>query len=231
MRLMINESENQLLDFRKYASQLSGGTSDNEIKNIIVSLLIKNNLMGSVLDYGAGKGELAQLLYEQYQYHDITGIDLFEAPAELPEVISWIEQDLNADIVSERNYDLVICSEVIEHLENPRQVFRNIYTLLKKGGTLILTMPNQESIRSIMGLIIGGHFTAFLGKAYPAHITALLRMDLVRICRETGFLEPTFYYSNSGGIPKMPAVKWQTISAGLLKGRYFSDNLIMLVKK
>ena len=40
-------------------------------------------------------------------------------------------------------------------------------------------MPNQESIRSYAGLIFAGHFTHFLGACYPAHITALLRMDQI----------------------------------------------------
>ena len=48
-------------------------------------------------------------------------------------------------------------------------------------------MPNQESIRSYAGLIFAGHFTHFLGACYPAHITALLRLDLARLCAESGF--------------------------------------------
>ncbi len=96
---------------------------------------------------------------------------------------------------------------------------------------LILTMPNQESLRSFAGLIMAGHFANFLGSSSPAHITALLRMDLIRICNETGFSKPQFYYTNDGGIPKLPRIKWQSISFGLLGGRWFSDNLAIVVTK
>jgi hypothetical protein len=83
------------------------------------------------------------------------------------------------------------------------------------GGTLILTMPNQESIRSYLGLLFAGHFVHFLGASYPAHITALLRTDLDRICTETRFTRCRFVYTNVGGIPKLPRLKWQQVSLGL----------------
>jgi hypothetical protein len=120
---------------------------------------------------------------------------------------------------------------VIEHLENPRQVFRNLHKLLVPGGTLVLTTPNQESIRSYMALLFGGHFVSFLGASYPAHITALLREDLRRICAETGFGSPSFLYSGVGAVPKLTRLTWQGVSFGLFKGRLFSDNVGMVVKR
>jgi len=126
--------------------------------------------------------------------------------------------------------DVVICSEVIEHLENPRYVFRMIHNALSRGGTLVLTQPNQESIRSYLALIFRGHFVSFLDSCYPAHITALVRKDLERICVETGFCKPIFYYSDNGGIPKLPNVTWQQISLKMLAGRLFSDNVALVTR-
>jgi 2-polyprenyl-3-methyl-5-hydroxy-6-metoxy-1,4-benzoquinol methylase len=128
-------------------------------------------------------------------------------------------------------FDVIMSVEVIEHLENPRAIFREFFRLLRPGGGLILTTPNQESIRSYCGLVFGGHFASFLGRSYPAHITALLRMDISRICEECGFGAPLYFYTNSGKIPKLPQVNWQQISFGLLKGRLFSDNLVAVIAK
>jgi 2-polyprenyl-3-methyl-5-hydroxy-6-metoxy-1,4-benzoquinol methylase len=50
------------------------------------------------------------------------------------------------------SFDGAIAAEVIEHLENPRQVAREWFRSLKRGGTLILSTPNNESIRSLMAL-------------------------------------------------------------------------------
>jgi 2-polyprenyl-3-methyl-5-hydroxy-6-metoxy-1,4-benzoquinol methylase len=115
---------------------------------------------------------------------------------------------------------------VIEHLENPRQVAREWFRILKPGGTLILSTPNNESIRSLMALLVRGHYVAFLDSCYPAHITALLRKDLVRILTEAGFSDVRFHFTDHGGLPKLPAVSWQQVSWGLLNGCRFSDNVI-----
>ena len=96
----------------------------------------------------------------------LAGVDLFPRPASLPPAIDWHQQDLNDAVDAAGPFDTVVCSETIEHLENPRHVFRSLRRLLHPGGLLVLTMPNQESIRSYAGLIFAGHFTHFLGACY-----------------------------------------------------------------
>ena len=221
----------RLTEHRKLASELSGGTSSDCIKSMVLSIVQHHQLSGALLDFGAGKGELLSQLRREMQWKDLAGCDLMTRPTELPEDMDWQQQDLNENVQFARLFDVVICSEIIEHLENPRLTFRCLFQLLKPGGALVLTMPNQECIRSYAGLIFGGHFTHFLGNSYPAHITALLRMDLIRICSETGFSSPQFYFTNQGAIPKLTSLSWQTISFGLLRGRLFSDNLGMLALK
>lgn len=220
-----------LVEFRRRASQLSGGTSDETVKHLVFRLLTMAEATGNVIDFGAGKGELLAQLLQTGNFTDLAGTDLMDRPAGLPREIAWWTQDLNEPVGPQGEFDVAICSETIEHLENPRQVFRNLHALLRPGGVLILTMPNQECIRSLAGLVWRGHFTPFLADCYPAHITALLHLDLRRICAETGFDEPRFCYSDRGGIPKLPFLKWQSISFGLLRGRLFSDTLGILTRK
>ena len=60
----------------------------------------------------------------------------------------------------------------------------------------------------------------FLEGSYPAHITALVRKDFERLATEAGFARPTFLYTNDGGVPRFPTMKWQKVSFGLLRGRH-----------
>jgi len=219
-----------LMEWRKQASELSGGTSSEVIRRFVIRMLRASGARGSLVDFGAGQGELLRTLHDTEGFQDLAGIDLFERSPDLPRSIAWYTRDLNEPVTVGREFDIAVCSETIEHLENPRHVLRNLRRLLRPGGTLVLTMPNQESIRSLCGLLFGGHFTLFLGNCYPAHITALVRLDLVRICAETGFSTPKFFYTNSGSIPKLPSLSWQAVSAGCLRGRLFSDNLGMLTR-
>ena len=220
-----------LSEARRHASELSGGTSARTIKALVIRCLEETGASGSLLDFGAGRGELLQELHALGRFERLAGADLFARPATLPDAIAWHEQDLNDHPAIPATFDIVVCSETIEHLENPRHVFRTLHGLLRPGGTFVLTMPNQESIRSYAGLIVSGHFTHFLGACYPAHITALLRLDLARICAETGFGEPRFVYTDDGAIPKLTRLHWQAVSFGLLRGRLFSDNVGMIATR
>jgi 2-polyprenyl-3-methyl-5-hydroxy-6-metoxy-1,4-benzoquinol methylase len=219
-----------LTRFRILAANLSGGTSNSEIKNMVMEMIKAHGIRGRVLDFGAGKGELIKLL-SRIDDIELHGVDIMDRPKDIPAHISWHQQDLNDEFsCPQGHFDAVICSEVIEHLENPRAVFRKLFSALRPGGKLVLTMPNQENVRSFLTLFFRGHFASFMEQDYPAHITALLRRDLIRICKEAGFSEPSFYYTNCGWMPKTRTT-WQKVSMNLLHGRLFSDNLGMTATK
>ncbi|MFA5966019.1 MAG: methyltransferase domain-containing protein [Sphingomonas sp.] len=219
-----------LHEFREAAVAAAGGTSYGQIKDAILARVAALPTPASLIDFGAGRGELLMQLASIFPGCTLNGADYLGRPEGLPDHISWASGDLNEPLQAEP-CDLVICSEVIEHLENPRAVFRNLFALTRPGGWLVLSTPNQESLRSYLSLIIEGHFVAFRGPSYPAHITALLRLDLEHICAETGFAAPVFSFTDDGGLPRKPDLTWQKISFGVLKGRFFSDNLIMVTQR
>jgi SAM-dependent methyltransferase len=43
------------------------------------------------------------------------------------------------------NFDVITCSDVMEHLYEPREVFRNVYKWLKPGGIFYVFVPNIKS--------------------------------------------------------------------------------------
>ena len=217
---------------RQLAAQASGGTSSDVILDRILQIVEQFDLRGRALDFGAGVGNLARKLAASGRFEEIEAADLLPRPADLASEIRWHHLDLNdAQAIPAASYDVVIAAEVIEHLENPRQVAREWFRMLKPDGTVIFSTPNNESIRSLLALLTRGHFVAFQDTCYPAHITALLVKDLERILAEVGFSDTRLYFTNFGGLPKLPSVTWQRISLGRLKGRRFSDNLIATAKR
>jgi 2-polyprenyl-3-methyl-5-hydroxy-6-metoxy-1,4-benzoquinol methylase len=186
------------------AALFSKGTSSHPIRSLARGLLALYCPKGDLLDYGAGMGGLLMEIKESFEYDYLCGCDIMGRPGKIADDIGWLSQDLNGDVACDRQFDVIVSTEVIEHLENPRSMVRNIYSLLKPGGIMVLTTPNQNSIRSILSLVFNGHFVAFTDSSYPAHITALTIIDLDRISLEAGFEKPGFFYTNHGDCRNFP---------------------------
>ncbi len=106
----------------------------------------------TVLDIGCGRGDmsipLAQLGYR------VHGLDSFapridEARASAPSHARFEVGDARA-IPSGRQYDVILCVEVIERLTEPAGLLVTVERLLKPDGMLILTVPNGWSLLEIV---------------------------------------------------------------------------------
>lgn len=221
-----------LAERRVKAAESSGGTSSGPILEAALSAFNVLQLKGDLLEFGAGTGELLLQLRSQGYPGRMTGADLLPRPGRLPGDIGWSQVDLNLPLsLPDESFDVIISTEVVEHLENPRFMAREFWRLLRPSGMVVLTTPNQESIRSLLALLFSGHYAAFQDSCYPAHITALLRKDLRRIFSEAGFGSASFSYTNHGHVPRLTQWTFQQISFGFLQGRWFSDNQVMVVAK
>lgn len=217
---------------RQLASAASSGISSEPVYTAFEQVLTQLDLKGEILDFGAGTGNLTRRLVGLARFNSITAVDLMQRPDGIDESIRWMSWDLNDAIaIPEQSFDIIVSAEVIEHLENPRAVAREWFRLLRPGGTLVFSTPNNESLRSLIALLLRGHFVYFSDTCYPAHITALVRKDIERILTEAGFSLPQFIFTNIGGIPKIPQLHWQTVSGGLLRGLRYSDNLLAIAKR
>jgi 2-polyprenyl-3-methyl-5-hydroxy-6-metoxy-1,4-benzoquinol methylase len=228
----MSESSQSVHEHRVRAAEMSLGRSSNVIYDCVERVLAENNLGGKLLDYGAGTGELTQRILEMKRFESVSAADIMPVPEGLAGKAEWIEMDLNSPLpLAGETFDVIVAAEVIEHLENPRFVVRELFRMLKPGGVAVISTPNNESWRSLLALLVRGNFVAFTDTSYPAHITALVRQDIRRIFLETHFSVPRFYFTNSGGLPGMPHVTWQRVSFGVLGGVRYSDNLIAVATK
>lgn len=223
-----------LLENRQQAALASCGTSARAIHDVILveALRLHNLGLSLALDYGAGTGELAAQLVQDRLFKEVYAVDLVPYPGACSDGICWFYADLNEPLDKlEVKFDAIFAAEVIEHLENPRALAREWFRLLKPGGWIVCSTPNNESWRSVISLIFRGCYVAFGASNYPAHITPVLAIDLQRVFQEAGFEAVQFKYTNHGAMPGWTRRTWQSISGGLLRGRRFSDNVIAIGRK
>lgn len=226
------DTDGKLYEWRHAASQQSKGESSEDIHAAIDRRLVEVGAAGDLLDFGAGTGALSRRLQGSGRFRSITGADLYPRAAELEPAIAWLQGDLNNRLPApDGSFDTVVAAEVIEHLENPRAMVREIFRLLRPNGWALLSTPNNESWRALISLLARGHFVAFGETSYPAHITALLRKDLERVLREAGFQDPTCTFTDVGGIPGLPSRSWQSLLGARVGGVRFSDNVLVAARK
>ena len=222
----------RLDSIRRAAAQASGGDSSPIIHITIENTVTDLRLKGDLLDFGAGNGLFTTRLLQSRRFDSVSAADLMPRPVHLPDAVRWIEADLNNAIdLPDSVFDVIVAVEVIEHLENPRATAREWFRLLRPGGRVVLSTPNNESWRSILSLAFRGHYALFGPVSYPAHITPLLRTDIRYCLAEAGFSEPHFAFTDFGVLPRVRTVCWQTLSAGLLKGLRYSDNIVAVASR
>ena len=221
----------QLDAMRRKIADSSGGTSSKKLRATVLELIGKLDLRGSVPDFGAGKADLIRSLLEMDRFSSIVGFDLRERPSDLPSHVQWCNTDLNQPVsCAAGSFDLVTSLGLVEYLENPYAFARELHRVLRPGGMLILTTPNNESWRALLSFVVRGHFAAFPPMGANINLTALVRSDFERILRFAGFSSAYFTYTGYGMVPKL-LVSWQAISCGLLGGVRYSDELVVVCRK
>lgn len=210
-------------------ARLSAGTSGEEIYAAVRAALSASRAApGVLLDVGAGSGGLwAHVRDHALEY---VAVDALRYVG-LPDAARFVTADLDRLPVPMPDAcgDIVVAAEVIEHLENPRAFVRELVRLAKPGAWIVLTTPNQASALSILALLVKQRFVAFSDGNYPAHLTALLPVDLTRIAAEVGLESVRLDWTRSGRIPGTAAHWPRWVSA--IAPRLFSDNVLLVGRK
>jgi SAM-dependent methyltransferase len=102
--------------------------------------LIANSVKGNtVLDIGH-----AQMPNEYLSNFHSIGYDKNKPKNKTNAYKKHIQGDISeiTKKLANQKFDTIICAELLEHLENPYQFLRELHTLLKKEGALIISTPN-----------------------------------------------------------------------------------------
>lgn len=156
------------------------------------------NLDESIDVLDVGRSYLTLLLSEYYSPLTTIGFDLGgdKEDEELGKRdIDHLAFDLNHAKKTElwpqdKRYDLVVCSEVIEHLkEAPEYAFLFLSYFLKPGGLLICSTPNAVAIHKRLKILLGKNpfeKIRFFAKN-PGHFREYTKKELMEMGRKCGF--------------------------------------------
>jgi SAM-dependent methyltransferase len=100
-----------------------------------------------ILEAGCGSGSVIKIPADAH----VTGIDISQEELDKnPDVHDKIVGDLQTHELPREMFDLVVCWDVLEHLERPRLAMENMASAVRPGGLLLLAFPNVRSLKAVV---------------------------------------------------------------------------------
>jgi len=114
---------------------------------------------GIVLDVPSGQGALSKSL-------EALGFKVFSGDIEIKNILyrnsRCVQLNLNHFLpFNPTTFNYVVCTEGIEHIENPHHLIREFGRLTRKDGYLIITTPNVMTIKSRLRFLFYSYLDFF----------------------------------------------------------------------
>lgn len=161
------------------------------LENNVVDFILRLANGKAVLNVGAAGGVLNYLPNnrENWLHHrianvasEIIGVDIDEQGIVHASQYGVEILKSNCETMSlGRLFDLIVLSDVIEHLESPVTGVRNLMRHLSKSGRLLITTPNPTSFNFILRALSGQKFNV-----YYDHVTCFMPEHIQSICDRDG---------------------------------------------
>jgi SAM-dependent methyltransferase len=114
--------------------------------------LIARRGVSRVVDVGCGPGIKLASLHARFPRVEFVGIDQGEAIEfclKTHPFGQWLVDDFDRPTTTAPTGDLVICSDVIEHVENPDTLLAYLKARLRPGGYLLLSTPDRDALHGV----------------------------------------------------------------------------------
>ena len=150
---------------------------------------------GTLLEVGSAKGYMLALL--RGLGWQVTGVELAEEAAAYARRVFGVEVFSGTlerfRRTANRQYDVVLVQDVLEHVPEPGEFLRDLHASLKPGGRLVIDTPNVGA-RNVE--LLGSRWRGF----NPFHIYLYDRVSLERVLTGAGFSVRTIGTYNNVGI-------------------------------
>lgn len=159
--------------------------------HILSNILRKRDLSKlDLLDAGCGIG-LASLYYSKSFLH-VTGVDLEKQKIDQAKTlaknnriknVTFQVADLTRATFTKKQFDKIICFEVIEHVNDDKKLLAGLSKLLKKNGELILSFPSKTFMSRVAQKSLDHFKVGYL----PSEIKKIIKPLHLKVVEEYSF--------------------------------------------
>ena len=192
-------AEQAYLEFEWSTAGPANDESGRRLAEKLIGLIRGMEGIDTICDLGCGNGYLANQLSELG--YNVTGVDASRSGIELARETQGKARFVQSTIDKEvkhrtglTNVDLVISSDVVEHLYRPADLLEAAESLLKPNGQLLITAPYHGYIKNLTLAISGrmdGHFSALHD---GGHIKFFSVRTLTQLIKSHSFTDLRFSY-------------------------------------
>lgn len=129
------------------------------------------------------------------------GVKLYDFDLEI------IDNKSKINFITKKRYDVILLTDVIEHISNPHALLESIHKILKIKGKLIITTDNVSRLSQILELLKGKspyvpliESKIFFGGDWRPHFREYDKIELLKLAKWNGFkiLNHEYYESEFG---------------------------------
>ena len=183
-------------EFEWHAERAGNGESGERLTRVFVELVKKLDGVRSICDLGCGNGHITgRLAALGYQ---VTGVDASESGIKIARrtysEVHFVEAMIGRDLKSLGSFDLVISSDVIEHLYRPSDLLDAAASLLKPHGQILLGTPYHGYLKNLALAATGKMDAHFSALHDGGHIKFFSVRTLSKLMASHGFTDFSFTF-------------------------------------
>jgi len=153
----------------------------------------------SILEIGCGNGNTLIELKKLGKASYVTGIDIVDL-GQTEKLDKFILVDIEKEELNSlnKNFDIIICADVLEHLKDPWSVLRRLKKFLKSDGILIASIPNIREYKTILSILLEGDFKyCESGILDKTHLRFFCKKNIIELFQNSGFKVAEIIYNLS----------------------------------
>lgn len=156
----------------------------------LFSLLPKKFSCKSILEVGCA--DSTNLRYFAKNLHvpliNCEGVDICRSSGQKNDEIFFNHSSIEAFLLrSSKKFDLVLLSDVLEHLYNPWKVLSEMRGLMNPSGHLLISVPNLQNLNYLNAVNSGNFFYQATGLFDETHIRFFSAIVLKRYLHDAGY--------------------------------------------
>ena len=173
-----------------------------------------------VLDLGAGAGIVSQMNFRGLPAQ-MCGVDLDPRVVDNPMLDEGRVASATGIPFEDNRFDVVFSDNVLEHLEEPLQVFREVVRVLKPGGVFLFKTPNKYHYMPVIARLTPHVFHQYINRlrgraevdTFPTRYRANTRDDVERLATAAGMIVEQIELIE--GRPEYMRMTWPSYLVGM----------------